>query len=165
MFHTDTRLYTLLMVDLDVPNPESQSFTTYLHWMQYVCLCMVLSVIPNMTLLDLISLCPHPRLRLLSPFKPTPLTFPLIPSATRLTIVMSCWCSRKLLQPNPSTSRSSKSRNGSASTSVRLRPSTASTELAVAARICGARSGMKPSRTYTNSRSVSTFRICTGELY
>lgn len=34
LFHTDTRLYTLLMVDLDVPNPETQSFTTYLHWMQ-----------------------------------------------------------------------------------------------------------------------------------
>ncbi|TBU38371.1 PEBP-like protein [Dichomitus squalens] len=34
LFHTDTRLYTLLMVDLDVPNPDTQSFTTYLHWMQ-----------------------------------------------------------------------------------------------------------------------------------
>ncbi|KAI9065566.1 PEBP-like protein [Trametes sanguinea] len=34
LFHTDTRLYTLLMVDLDVPNPETRSFTTYLHWMQ-----------------------------------------------------------------------------------------------------------------------------------
>ncbi|RPD70802.1 PEBP-like protein [Lentinus tigrinus ALCF2SS1-7] len=34
LFHTDTRLYTLLMVDLDVPDMESQSFTTYLHWMQ-----------------------------------------------------------------------------------------------------------------------------------
>lgn len=34
VFHTDTRLYTLLMVDLDVPKPEEQSFTTYLHWLQ-----------------------------------------------------------------------------------------------------------------------------------
>ncbi|CDO71759.1 hypothetical protein BN946_scf184920.g43 [Trametes cinnabarina] len=34
LFHTDTRLYTLLMVDLDVPNPETRSFTTCLHWMQ-----------------------------------------------------------------------------------------------------------------------------------
>ncbi|KAL1940687.1 hypothetical protein VTO73DRAFT_8122 [Trametes versicolor] len=34
LFHTDTRLYTLLMVDLDVPNPEDQSFTSYLHWLQ-----------------------------------------------------------------------------------------------------------------------------------
>ncbi|KAI0960863.1 hypothetical protein AcV7_000123 [Taiwanofungus camphoratus] len=34
VFHTDTRLYTLLMVDLDVPDPDKQSFQTYLHWMQ-----------------------------------------------------------------------------------------------------------------------------------
>ncbi|KAI0358822.1 PEBP-like protein [Trametes cingulata] len=34
LFHTDTRLYTLLMVDLDVPDPERQTFTSYLHWMQ-----------------------------------------------------------------------------------------------------------------------------------
>ncbi|GBE78719.1 54S ribosomal protein L35, mitochondrial [Sparassis crispa] len=34
VFHTDTRLYTLLMVDLDVPDTESQSYQAYLHWMQ-----------------------------------------------------------------------------------------------------------------------------------
>ncbi|KAI0668656.1 PEBP-like protein [Trametes maxima] len=34
LFHTDTRLYTLLMVDLDIPDPETQSFTSYLHWLQ-----------------------------------------------------------------------------------------------------------------------------------
>ncbi|KAF9808802.1 hypothetical protein IEO21_07730 [Rhodonia placenta] len=34
VFHTEPRLYTLLMVDLDVPDPENESFTTYLHWMQ-----------------------------------------------------------------------------------------------------------------------------------
>ncbi|PCH33086.1 PEBP-like protein [Wolfiporia cocos MD-104 SS10] len=34
VFHTDTRLYTLLMVDLDVPDPDNRTFTTYLHWMQ-----------------------------------------------------------------------------------------------------------------------------------
>ncbi|KAF8665071.1 hypothetical protein AX16_000539 [Volvariella volvacea WC 439] len=34
VFHTDTRLYTLLMVDPDVPNEESASFSTYLHWMR-----------------------------------------------------------------------------------------------------------------------------------
>ncbi|KAI0638861.1 PEBP-like protein [Trametes polyzona] len=34
LFHTDTRLYTLLMVDLDVPDPEKRTFTTYLHWLQ-----------------------------------------------------------------------------------------------------------------------------------
>ncbi|CCM06355.1 uncharacterized protein FIBRA_08612 [Fibroporia radiculosa] len=34
VFHTDTRLYTLLMLDLDVPDPEKQSFQSYLHWLQ-----------------------------------------------------------------------------------------------------------------------------------
>ncbi|KAH9949497.1 PEBP-like protein [Amylocystis lapponica] len=34
VFHTDTRLYTLLMVDLDVPKPETHSYQTYLHWLQ-----------------------------------------------------------------------------------------------------------------------------------
>ncbi|KAF9785946.1 phosphatidylethanolamine-binding protein [Thelephora terrestris] len=34
VFHAETRLYTLLMVDPDVPDPERQSFTTYLHWLQ-----------------------------------------------------------------------------------------------------------------------------------
>ncbi|KAH8101535.1 PEBP-like protein [Cristinia sonorae] len=33
VFHTDTRLYTLLMVDLDVPDPENETFQSYLHWM------------------------------------------------------------------------------------------------------------------------------------
>ncbi|KAI0791795.1 phosphatidylethanolamine-binding protein [Abortiporus biennis] len=39
VFHTDPRLYTLLMVDLDVPDEENRTFQTYLHWMQ-----------PNLTL-------------------------------------------------------------------------------------------------------------------
>ncbi|KAF8168368.1 phosphatidylethanolamine-binding protein [Crassisporium funariophilum] len=34
VFHADERLYTMLLVDPDVPNPESESFTTYLHWMK-----------------------------------------------------------------------------------------------------------------------------------
>ncbi|KAA1475448.1 PEBP-like protein [Dentipellis sp. KUC8613] len=34
VFHTDPRLYTLLMVDPDVPDEENASFTTYLHWLQ-----------------------------------------------------------------------------------------------------------------------------------
>ncbi|KIM48480.1 hypothetical protein M413DRAFT_232898 [Hebeloma cylindrosporum] len=34
VFHTDVRLYTMLLVDPDVPNPESESFTTFLHWMK-----------------------------------------------------------------------------------------------------------------------------------
>ncbi|KAL1744265.1 phosphatidylethanolamine-binding protein [Schizophyllum fasciatum] len=33
VFHTDTRLYTLLMVDPDVPDDVNQSYQTYLHWM------------------------------------------------------------------------------------------------------------------------------------
>jgi len=34
IFHEETRLYTLLMVDPDVPDSENESFTTYLHWLQ-----------------------------------------------------------------------------------------------------------------------------------
>ncbi|KAF8584930.1 PEBP-like protein [Ramaria rubella] len=32
--HTDTRLYTLLLVDPDVPDERTGSFQTFLHWMQ-----------------------------------------------------------------------------------------------------------------------------------
>jgi len=34
VFHTDTRLYTMLLVDPDVPDQENATFTTYLHWMR-----------------------------------------------------------------------------------------------------------------------------------
>ncbi|KAI6022597.1 phosphatidylethanolamine-binding protein [Pisolithus marmoratus] len=34
VFHTDTRLYTLLMVDPDVPDETNSTFQTYLHWLQ-----------------------------------------------------------------------------------------------------------------------------------
>ncbi|KAG6332502.1 hypothetical protein ID866_6587 [Astraeus odoratus] len=34
VFHTDTRLYTLLMVDPDVPDEANHTFQTYLHWLQ-----------------------------------------------------------------------------------------------------------------------------------
>ena len=51
VFHTDTRLYTMLMVDpgkctsarcpgyvlthfSDVPDPENQTYTTFLHWLK-----------------------------------------------------------------------------------------------------------------------------------
>jgi len=34
VFHTDERLYTMLLVDPDVPHPETASFTTFLHWMK-----------------------------------------------------------------------------------------------------------------------------------
>ncbi|KAI0258257.1 phosphatidylethanolamine-binding protein [Gloeopeniophorella convolvens] len=33
-FHPEPRMYTLLMVDPDVPDEENQSFRTYLHWLQ-----------------------------------------------------------------------------------------------------------------------------------
>ncbi|KAJ7293947.1 phosphatidylethanolamine-binding protein [Mycena rebaudengoi] len=34
VFHTDTRLYTMLLVDPDVPDQLNQTFTTFLHWMK-----------------------------------------------------------------------------------------------------------------------------------
>lgn len=34
VFHADERLYTMLLVDLDVPNPVTGSFTTFLHWLK-----------------------------------------------------------------------------------------------------------------------------------
>ncbi|KAJ6577102.1 hypothetical protein B0H10DRAFT_2236134 [Mycena sp. CBHHK59/15] len=34
VFHTDVRLYTMLLVDPDVPDEGNQTFTTYLHWMK-----------------------------------------------------------------------------------------------------------------------------------
>ncbi|KZT61776.1 PEBP-like protein [Calocera cornea HHB12733] len=32
-FHEEERWYTLVMVDPDVPNPATQSYTTFLHWL------------------------------------------------------------------------------------------------------------------------------------
>ncbi|KDR84725.1 hypothetical protein GALMADRAFT_233035 [Galerina marginata CBS 339.88] len=34
VFHTDVRLYTMLLIDPDVPHPEAETFTTFLHWMK-----------------------------------------------------------------------------------------------------------------------------------
>jgi len=34
VFHTDTRLYTMLLVDLDVPNEDEATFNTFLHWLK-----------------------------------------------------------------------------------------------------------------------------------
>ncbi|TFK18802.1 PEBP-like protein [Coprinopsis marcescibilis] len=34
VFHTDTRLYTLMLVDPDVPDESKASYGTYLHWLQ-----------------------------------------------------------------------------------------------------------------------------------
>lgn len=36
VFHTDVRLYTMLLVDPDVPDEENQTFTTFLHWLKCV---------------------------------------------------------------------------------------------------------------------------------
>ncbi|KAH9836712.1 PEBP-like protein [Rhodofomes roseus] len=33
VWHTDTRLYTLFMIDLDVPDEANETFQAYLHWM------------------------------------------------------------------------------------------------------------------------------------
>ncbi|KAG6815046.1 hypothetical protein H0H87_005551 [Tephrocybe sp. NHM501043] len=33
-FHTDTRLYTMLLVDPDVPDEANESFRTFLHWLK-----------------------------------------------------------------------------------------------------------------------------------
>ncbi|KAF7306357.1 hypothetical protein MIND_00426900 [Mycena indigotica] len=33
-FHTDVRLYTLLMLDADVPDPQHRTYTTFLHWLK-----------------------------------------------------------------------------------------------------------------------------------
>jgi large subunit ribosomal protein L35 len=34
VFHQDNRLYTMLLVDLDVPNTATRSYTTFLHWLK-----------------------------------------------------------------------------------------------------------------------------------
>ncbi|KAA1107470.1 hypothetical protein PGT21_014922 [Puccinia graminis f. sp. tritici] len=34
VFHPEPRLYTLVMVDPDVPDPRNHSFTTFLHWLR-----------------------------------------------------------------------------------------------------------------------------------
>ena len=36
MFHPDERLYSLLLVDPDVPDEASSSFATLAHWLVYV---------------------------------------------------------------------------------------------------------------------------------
>ncbi|KAJ3751184.1 hypothetical protein DFH05DRAFT_1470299 [Lentinula detonsa] len=33
-WHSDVRLYTMVMLDPDVPDQETRSFTTYVHWMK-----------------------------------------------------------------------------------------------------------------------------------
>ncbi|KXN84820.1 54S ribosomal protein L35, mitochondrial [Leucoagaricus sp. SymC.cos] len=34
VFHTDVRLYTLVLIDADVPDEANATYATYLHWMQ-----------------------------------------------------------------------------------------------------------------------------------
>ncbi len=42
--HLDTRLYTMMLVDSDVPDPENETFTTFLHWLWYVSMFFVLRI-------------------------------------------------------------------------------------------------------------------------
>jgi len=62
VFHTDTRLYTMLLVDPDVPNEEEQTFRTFLHWMKPN---VPLSALYQARILDLNShtpyIPPHPQ--------------------------------------------------------------------------------------------------------
>ncbi|KAF8341680.1 phosphatidylethanolamine-binding protein [Amanita rubescens] len=62
VFHTDTRFYTMLLVDLDVPDQENAAFTTFLHWMKPN---IPLSAIHRDRILDLNThtayIPPHPQ--------------------------------------------------------------------------------------------------------
>ncbi|TFK99620.1 phosphatidylethanolamine-binding protein [Pterulicium gracile] len=62
VFHPEERLYTLLMVDPDVPDPENESFQTYLHWLKPN---VKLSALTRTRLLDLNThtpyVPPHPQ--------------------------------------------------------------------------------------------------------
>ncbi|KAF4605629.1 hypothetical protein EYR40_004416 [Pleurotus pulmonarius] len=95
VFHPETKLYTLLMVDPDVPHVETQSFTTYLHWLQPN---ISLSATTQSRLLDLNThtpyIPPHPQrgtpyhryvLLLLPQSDPTkPLEIPIVADSDRL---------------------------------------------------------------------------------
>ena len=154
VFHTDTRLYTLMMVDLDVPDPENQSFTSYLHWLQYVTFqCFRASRLNSV--IGRTSPSPRPHNR--RPF-PSTSTRPMSPRTRNATLPITatcCSCCRKRHRQSRSAFRSSRRLRGSASTSARLRSSMVSTGRAAAERICGGQSGTKRSRTFTNTRSVS----------
>ncbi|KAL0950569.1 hypothetical protein HGRIS_007371 [Hohenbuehelia grisea] len=95
VFHTDTRLYTLLMVDPDVPDESAESFTAYLHWLQpNIPLCAthqtrIAGLNSHTTYIP-----PHPQqgtpyhryvLLLLPQSDPTkPLEIPVVPDSARL---------------------------------------------------------------------------------
>ncbi|KII86518.1 hypothetical protein PLICRDRAFT_165126 [Plicaturopsis crispa FD-325 SS-3] len=62
VFHTDTRLYTLLMVDPDFPDEEVQGFQNFLHWMQpNIPLSSSSSAIPSSIFTHTPYIPPHPQ--------------------------------------------------------------------------------------------------------
>ncbi|PWN47630.1 PEBP-like protein, partial [Violaceomyces palustris] len=61
-FHTDTRLYTILMVDPDAPCEETESFKTYAHWLVTdVPLSATANTIPSDLSHQLPYIPPHPQ--------------------------------------------------------------------------------------------------------
>ncbi|TDL17302.1 PEBP-like protein [Rickenella mellea] len=102
VFHPEIRYYTMFMIDPDVPNPEDNSFTSFLHWLQ-----------PNIPLSATSSspLLPHPHTRYIAPhpqrgspyhrytilFLPNPVptekvTIPAISDAERLGFNLREFC-------------------------------------------------------------------------
>ncbi|KAI0825354.1 phosphatidylethanolamine-binding protein [Trametes gibbosa] len=95
LFHTDTRLYTLLMVDLDVPDPENQTFTSYLHWLQPNIPLSAFTTTPPVPLnTHTRYVAPHPQrgtpyhryvlLMLPQPSAPEPISVPVFEDSDRL---------------------------------------------------------------------------------
>ncbi|TFY51800.1 hypothetical protein EVG20_g10831 [Dentipellis fragilis] len=82
VFHTDPRLYTLLMVDPDVPDEENASFTTYLHWLQCVTPFSVRLCADDALLPDLMSHCRRRRPPSTSPRPTHPTSRPTPPAGT-----------------------------------------------------------------------------------
>lgn len=61
VFHADTRKYTLMLVDPDVPSEETQSFQTYVHWLvSDIPLSIHASSIPEGHPVALPYIPPHP---------------------------------------------------------------------------------------------------------
>ncbi|WFD31372.1 mitochondrial 54S ribosomal protein YmL35 [Malassezia sp. CBS 17886] len=61
-FHNDTRKYTLMLVDPDVPDEENQSFSTYVHWLVTdIPLSTAASGVPAHAPTPLAYVPPHPQ--------------------------------------------------------------------------------------------------------
>ncbi|KAL8286924.1 hypothetical protein RQP46_003930 [Phenoliferia psychrophenolica] len=62
VFHAEERLYTLLMIDPDVPDEASRSFTTYAHWLiPNIPLSSTLTTLPTSADALLPYIPPHPQ--------------------------------------------------------------------------------------------------------